>query len=83
MPRHPPYALPYLTSLELIALVFRPLLWFLGFSSEIVVLLPLSLVLILVSLHLIYSVFKVRAFFKAGGLGRTRTSDLTLIRRAL
>ena len=30
-----------------------------------------------------YSVFKVLWSFDLGGLGRTRTSDLTLIRRAL
>ena len=92
MPRHPPCALSSLTFSELCVLSV-----FVNFLNVFVVNITLNsfrldfsrifwLHYLVVSIsHYLYSVFKVhyKSFNLFGGLKRTRTSDLTLIRRAL
>ena len=90
MPRHPPCALSSLTFSELCVLMF------VNFSTRLYCSIFTHLTIVksfeyllhylVVSIsHYLYSVFKVhyKSFDLFGGLKRTRTSDLTLIRRAL
>ena len=90
MPRHPPCALISLTFSELCVLMF------VNFSTRLYCSIFTHLTFVksfeyllhylVVSIsHYLYSVFKVhyKSFDLFGGLKRTRTSDLTLIRRAL